>query len=344
MYQVSPSETPPAAHVASPCFVSAETIRGVLTWPDVIGRLRAAYSIPHGPMASPPRVVARGSDGTWLRALAAVPPDSRFMGAKIFGFGRRRSVSYLIALFEQETGALAALVDANLVTAFRTAATSAVAVDRIAAQHAIALGVLGSGLEAEMHTRAIAAVRPLREMRVYSPTVCNREAFATRLAKDLGVDCKPVDRAEAAVRDADLVVAAARSHDESPILRGQWLREGQMVVSIGSTLPDQREIDEQVVDAADLIICDMPEEVIEETGDMIAATAAGVKFEDKIISLNDLMTGKENGARVNSARLPMFKSVGAAIQDVVVAELAFERAMGDGSTQALPIGFMMKHT
>ncbi len=344
MLQVLPSEPALAGSVASPCFVSAETTRGVLAWPDVIGRLRAAYSVPHGPMASPPRVVARGSDGTWLRALAAVPPGSRFMGGKIFGFGRRRSVSYLIALFEQETGALAALVDANLVTAFRTAATSAVAVDRIAPQQPIVLGVLGSGLEAEMHARAIAAVRPLRELRVYSPTVGNREAFAARLAKELGVPCTPVDHAEAAVRAADLVAAAARSRDESPILRGQWLREGQMVVSVGSTLPDQREVDEQVVDAADLIVCDMPEEVVEETGDMIAAAAAGVKFAEKIISLNELMTGKENGARVKSSRRPMFKSVGAAIQDVVVAELAFERAMNEGSTEALPIGFLMKQT
>ncbi len=349
MVQASVSEASLARSLAHPQFVSAETTQSVLAWPEIIARLRAAYSVPHGPAASPPRVVARGTDRTWLRALAAVPPGGRFMGAKLFGFGRQRSVSYLIALFEQETGALAALVDGNLVTAYRTAATSAVAVERLAPQGPLILGVLGSGLEAQMHARAIAAVRPLRELRVYSPTPRNREAFAIRFTEELGVPCTPVARPEVAVIGVDLVAAAARSHDESPILRGEWLKPGQMVVSIGSTLPDQREIDEQVVAAADLIVCDMPDEVIAETGDMIAAAAAKVPFEQKIISLNELMTGKDMtgkdlGTRVAAARLPMYKSVGAALQDVVVAELAFECASKKGLIESLPIGFLMKQT
>ena len=113
-----------------PLFVSAEACRQVLVFADVINALRAAYSVPHGPLVSPPRVVTRGQ-GNWLRALAASPPGLRYMGAKIFGFGRAKSVSYLIALFEQETGALAALVDANLVTAYRTAATPRPIIERL---------------------------------------------------------------------------------------------------------------------------------------------------------------------------------------------------------------------
>ena len=118
-----------------PLFVSAEATRQVLVWGEVVASLRAAYSVPHGPKISPPRVVARG-DRTWLRALAAAPPGSRYMGAKIFGAGRQGMVTYLIALFEQESGVLAGLIDANLVTAYRTGATSAVAVDRSPDAHA----------------------------------------------------------------------------------------------------------------------------------------------------------------------------------------------------------------
>jgi ornithine cyclodeaminase/alanine dehydrogenase len=266
------------------------------------------------------------------------------MGSKIFGFGRQRSVSYLIALFEQETGALVALVDANLITAYRTAATSAVAVDRIARSGPATLGILGSGLEAQMHTRAIAAVRPVRELRVYSPSDKNRKSFASIISEELGVLCTPVDSPEQAVIGADIVVAAARSHDETPILLGRWLRESQMVVSIGSTLPDQREIDEEVVGVCDLIVCDMPEEVAEQTGDMIAATAAGISFEHKLVSLNDLMSDAAAHERAMAARLPMYKSVGAAIQDIVVAEFAVERALAAGLTQPSSLGFLMKYT
>jgi alanine dehydrogenase len=325
-----------------PLFVSAEASRQVLAFPDVVAALRAAYSVPHKPLVSPPRVVTRG-EGSWLRALAAAPPNARYMGAKVFGFGRAKSVSYLIALFEQETGALAALVDANLITAYRTAATSAVAVDRMAPAGPAALGVLGSGLEAQMHVRAIASTRPIAALAVFSPTPAKREAFADRLGSELGIRCQAVASAEQAVAGASIVVAAARSRDETPILRGGWLREGMLVVSIGSTLPEQREIDEEVVAACDLIICDIPEEVIHETGDMLAARAAGVAFEHKIVSLNELMTGRA-AEKLAAARRPMFKSVGAAIQDIVVAELVVTKAVAAGLAQATPLGFLMKRT
>jgi ornithine cyclodeaminase/alanine dehydrogenase-like protein (mu-crystallin family) len=328
-------------NLKSPLFVSAQATRQVLVWGEVVASLREAYSVPHGPKVSPPRVVARG-DRTWLRALAAVPPKSRYMGAKIFGAGRQGMVTYLIALFEQETGVLAGLVDANLVTAYRTGATSAVAVDRIEPKSAISLAVLGSGLEAQSHVRAIASIRKVEALKVYSTTVARREAFADAFAKELGVRCTAVSSPEAAVADTDVVVAAARSHDETPVLLGRWLRPGMLVVSIGSTLPEQREIDEEVVARCDLIVCDMVDEVIAETGDMMAAKKAGVVFHDKMVSLNAVLSGLARD-RVAGATLPMFKSVGAAIQDVVVAELALTKAIAQGLTTGLDAPFLVKH-
>jgi len=337
-----PAAARPRSADAHPVFVSAQASRQVLAFPDVIAALRAAYAVPHKPLVSPPRVVARG-DGSWLRALAAAPPNGRYMGAKVFGFGRAKSVSYLIALFEQETGALAALLDANLITAYRTAATSAVAVDRLAPAGAARLGVLGSGLEARMHVRALAAVRPISALAVYSPTAENRAAFAADLGAELGIACRAVATAEQAVSGAGVVVAAARSRDETPILHGRWLRDGMVVVSVGSTLPEQREIAVDVVAGCDLIVCDVPDEVVHETGDMLAARSAGIDFSHKIVSLNAVMTGQA-AARLAAARRPMFKSVGAAIQDIVVAELAVEKAVAAGLAHKTPLGFAMKQT
>jgi alanine dehydrogenase len=324
-----------------PLFVSAEATREVLVWREIVETLRDAYSIPHGPRVSPPRVVARG-DRIWLRALAAAPPKSRYMGAKIFGLGRQNMVTYVIALFDQETGVLAGLVDANLVTGYRTGATSAVAVDRMEPKREISLGVIGSGLEARSHVRAIAAIRNVTELKVYSSSPARREAFAAEFSAELGVRCTATSTPEAAVADCDVIVAAARSHDESPVLFGRWLQEGMVVVSIGSTLPEQREIDEAVVERCDLIICDTIEEVAEETGDMIAAKKAGIDFHHKMVSLNDLMTGAI-GDRLAQARLPMFKSVGAAIQDIVVAELALTKAIARGLAAQTSTPFLVKH-
>jgi ornithine cyclodeaminase/alanine dehydrogenase-like protein (mu-crystallin family) len=155
------------------------------------------------------------------------------------------------------------------------------------------------------------------------------------------VPCGARASAAAALEGADLVLAAARSRGEVPVFPGEALRPGMVVVSIGSTAPEQREIDPRTVEACDLIVADQVDEVMEETGDFIAARAAGVRFEHKVASLNDLVMGKL-GERVASARLPMYKSVGAALQDIAVAEIAVRRARERGLAVPLPIALDIK--
>ena len=135
-----------------------------------------------------------------------------------------------------------------------------------------------------------------------------------------------------------MVICAARSHDESPTLLGEWLRQGTTVVSIGSTLPEQREIDVEAIRRADLIVADMAEEVAHDTGDMIAATAAGVAFAHKMTGLSDVVCGDHPG-RTDAAQIVLYKSVGAAIQDLAVAVMCMERARasGIGALIAAPI-------
>ena len=101
-----------------------------------------------------------------------------------------------------------------------------------------------------------------------------------------------VDSARAAIEGADLIICAARSRDETPILRGEWLRPGTMVISIGSTLQEQIEVDPEVINQAEAIVADVPEEVMHETGDMLMAARAGVKFAEKMVALADLMQGR----------------------------------------------------
>jgi ornithine cyclodeaminase/alanine dehydrogenase len=252
-------------------------------------------------------------------------------------------VEYVIVLFDRETSGIAAFLDANLLTAFRTAATSASALDRLAPKGASRLGVIGSGLEASMHARAFAAVRDLSEVTVFSPNPERRQAFADAIAKDLGVAARAAATPEEAVGQADIVLAAARSHGEQPILFGDWLKPGATVVSIGSTIPQQREIDVSVAARADLIVCDMLEEVLHETGDMLAAKAAGIPVEGKAFSLNTLMAG-ELDAQVAAARAPMFKSVGGGMQDIVIAEMILEKAIAAGLARPLAMTFEHKIT
>jgi alanine dehydrogenase len=322
----------------APHFVSQEAVEAVFVWGEAIRALQAAYAQPLDESATPPRTVARAHDA-WLRTLPAIPPGSRYFGAKVMGMATAAAdagVEYVIVLFDRRTSRIAAFVDANLVTAYRTAATSAAALDRLASPGPARLGVLGSGVEASMHTRAFAAVRPLEHVTVFSPTPARREDFAASLGEELGIPCTAVETPEAVATGATVVLAAARSHGELPILYGDWLEPGTTVVSIGSTVPDQRELDISVVERCDLIVCDTLHEVLEETGDMLEAARAGVSFREKSFALNDLIRG-ELAERRTAAQLPMYKSVGGGLQDVVVAELVFGKALAAGLATPLPI-------
>src|ERR1700760_2300098 len=210
---------------AGPVFVSAEAAEKVFSWRDAIEALTAAYAAPAPPSALPGRTV--GSDaGAWLRTLPALPPGLPTYGVKIMGVATSSAnpgAEYVIVLFDRETSRIAAFVDGHRVTAYRTAATSATALDRLAHPGPIRLAVLGSGLEAGMHVRAFAAVRDLDRVSVFSPTPERRDAFAAAVVRDLGVNAEAAGDPQTAVESADVVLSAARSYGEQPILFGQWL-------------------------------------------------------------------------------------------------------------------------
>jgi len=332
-----------SSNADGPVFVSGEAARAVFRWPDAIAALQSAYAQPLEALAAPPRSIAQ-SGRTWLRSLPAVPPGGRYYGAKLMGMAMasaKPGVEYVVVLFDRETSRIAAFLDANLLTGFRTAATSAAALDRLAPHGPARLGVVGSGLEASMHARAFASVRPLDEVIVFSPTPARREEFAAAMTRDTGVPARAASSAQDAVAGADIVLAAARSHGEVPTLFGDWLKPGAAVVSVGSTIPQQREIDVSVAARADLIVCDMLEEVLEETGDMIAARQAGIDVGAKSYSLHALISG-EIDALVAAAHQPMFKSVGGGLQDIVVAEMILTKALEAGLAQPMPIAFETK--
>jgi alanine dehydrogenase len=106
-------------------------------------------------------------------------------------------------------------------------------------------------------------------------------------------------------------------------------------------VPSQRELDVTVVAACDLIVCDAVDEVLEQTGDMLAAARAGIAFREKAYSLHQLVAG-DLDERLAAARRPMFKSVGGGLQDVVVAEVVLRKALDAGLATPLPIRFDTK--
>jgi ornithine cyclodeaminase/alanine dehydrogenase len=309
-------------------------VQSVFEWNPAIAAVRAAYAAVDEDSRYPARVIARGG-GNWLRTLSGVPGDSGLMGAKtIAGAMGVRRCSYLISLFDQASAELVALLDGNSITGYRTAATSALATDLLAPAGPLTVSVLGSGFEAKKHVQALAAVRELKSVQVYSPRAESRERFARELA-DLGTAIAPASSPEAAVAGTSTVICAARSYDETPILLGRWLEPGTTVVSIGSTVREQREVDPDVIARADVLIADVLDEVLHDSGDLVAAREQGIEPR-RAASLADLVSGREPG-RTGTEQVVLYKSVGSAVQDLAVAAMCVHRARASGLGDTLTI-------
>lgn len=316
-------------------FINDENVGRLANWADVIEALTQAYSQDVKSTMVPPRTMARG-DGFWLRSLCAVSPSKEYMGCKLIAASpKNKKASYLISLFDQDTMRLAALIDGNRITDIRTAASSAVAVNAIVSDEKFKVAILGSSAVARGHLHALYATGRIDSVRVFSPTQANREKFATDFSTLYGIDIQAVSTPEDAVADANVVICASRSHDGGPVFNAKWLKAGMTIVSVSSTLPEQRELDVETMQRAALIVADMPEEVLHETGDALAVQAVGDDLSLKLVSLGDVIS-KKKVIRQHPDDIVIYKSVGSALQDIVTAEMLLRNAKAQSLFQDLP--------
>lgn len=316
-------------------FLTDGDIEALADWDGVIEALRMAYSRPDDPEATPERAVAVTAAG-WQRVMPSAPPGARFGGSKTIAASMKNGVaSYLITLFDQRDSRLAALLDGNRITGLRTAGTAAAALTALLPARAVTAAVVGSGFEARAQLRAAARIADITEVRVSSPTPANRERFAAELSQELGLRITAVADAETAVRGAALVLCAARSRDETPTVRSEWLDDDATVVSVGSTTASQRELDPAIIGRAAMVVADALAEVLHDSGDMIAAREAGFDPERSTVSLHDLLGGRTPRP---DRGIAVYKSTGSGFQDIVIAEMLYDRAVERGIGTPLPVG------
>ena len=236
-----------------------------------------------------------------------------------------------VLLFDGETGALRALVDASAITATRTAAVSGVATRALAREDARELAVLGSGVQARAHLEAMVAVRPFERGRVWSRTPERAAAFAAEAQAAFPLEA--VASAEEAVRGADVVVTATSSVE--PIVRRDWLKPGAHVNAVGSSIPTARELDADTMAAAALF-ADARESMVNEGGDyLFAVREAGIGPDHIQAELGEVLIGSGEG-RHGEDELTVFKSLGLAAEDLAAAEHVYTRAQAAGAGTVVP--------
>ena len=291
-------------------FLDEETIRPLLRLEDLIPAMeRALIDFSAGCVVHPVRsVIPIAQHRGFMGLMPAVYGD--VMGAKLVnlypenvsrGIPTHQAV---IALFNAWTGEPLAMMDGRLITELRTAAVSAVATKLLSAPTARRLAILGSGVQARSHFRALSLVRKFDDVRVWSRNQENARA----LAEEIGARSMS---AEEAVRGADVVVTVTGSSE--PVLSGAWLKPGALVNAVGAVGTKNRELDDGAMRGA--VIVDSREAAMKESGDILLANA------EIYAELGELLAGTKPKPQ---AEITVFKSLGLAVEDLASAKLVLE--------------------
>ncbi|MCW7943456.1 ornithine cyclodeaminase [Streptomyces hygroscopicus] len=313
--------------------LSAERVLELLDTDRAIRSQRAAFTaLGEGTAELPGKLMhpSRHDDSVVFAYLARLSADTGPV-AKVGSVNPGNSAAGLptvhavINALDPVTGQLVAVLDGTAVTTLRTAAASAVAFDVLATAGSAELGLLGSGAQALAHARAVARVRPLRSVRLWSPTPHRRERAADVLAAELGIPVKAAATAEDAV--AGLPMVAACTLSSTPVVRGAWLAPGCTVVSVGSFEPTRNEVDAQAVRRAAAVVVDDPETAREHAGTVVAALRDRLLAEDDLIPLGGVLTGRRE-ARRSTDDIVLHISVGLGVQDAAAAWAVIDAARG----------------
>jgi ornithine cyclodeaminase/alanine dehydrogenase-like protein (mu-crystallin family) len=295
-------------------FLNEDQVRAVLSYEDLIPAIRQALmDLSAGRVVQPLRsVISVAAHGGWFAVMPAVYGD--VMGAKMVTFYpgnvalEKHTHMAMIQLFRADTGEPLAVMDGRLITEMRTAAVSAVAVDCLAPREVKVLGILGSGVQARSHVRALSRIRTFEEIRVWSRSEENARKFALEVGAR-------VTTAEEAVTGADVVLTLTSS--PVPILQGRWLKNDAVVCAVGAVTPDRRELDEEAMRGA--VVVESREAAMREPGDILLARA------EISAEIGELL----NGASIDrKGQAVVFKSVGIAVEDIAAAKLVYGLVAG----------------
>jgi len=243
----------------------------------------------------------------------------------------------MVFLFDMETCELLAIMDDHIPSVLRVAATSGVAMKALARSDASVMGLLGSGEQARTQVLAACAVRPLKTIKVFSPNREHREAFARAMTEKSGVRVTPVNTAEEAVRDSDMVTAATNTVD--PVVKGEWLAAGCHVNSIvgGDGYLPRKELDDEVIRRAGLIVVGYKKQIfLDRQAEFADRLERGLVRAEDLHELGELLTGQCRG-RKDANEITVFKNnTGMGIQFAATARLIYEKAHARGVGTELP--------
>jgi alanine dehydrogenase len=272
--------------------------------------------------------------GRFFHYMAAADYSAGFLAMKQYTFVRG-VLRFLVPLYEIASGELLALIEGDYMGQLRTGAASGVATKYLARRDASVVAIIGTGGQARTQLEAVAAVRKVAYAHVYGRHAERRETFARDMSARLGVPVKAVATAAEATHGADIVCTATTS--SQPVVHGADLKTGGLHINaIGANHAHKRELDDEAVASADIIVVDSVEQSRQEAGDLILAFHGDESCWTGVKRLSDVVSGKTSG-RSSDGEVTLFKSNGIASWDLAVAMRVYKLAREKGLGRELPL-------
>lgn len=320
--------------------LNAQDVRALLPMDECIPLMRQAF-----------RLVADGSTRQPIRTSLHTPQaegllsmmpgytaEPAWLGIKVVsvfpgnfgtGFGSHQGV---VLLFDSANGAPVAMLDGREVTAIRTAAATAAATDALARSDAHSLTVFGYGEQARTHLESLPLVRPFDKIQVWGRDPEKAGRFCAEMSAALGRYITAITDLEAAAGADVLCLATAASE---PFLEGRWLRPGQHINVVGSSIPTTSEIDISTVTRSRVFV-DFKDSALELAGDLRQALANGAITASHVLGdVGQVLTGRVAGRQADDD-ITLFKSLGMICEDLVSADHVLRKATRMNVGQLIP--------
>jgi ornithine cyclodeaminase/alanine dehydrogenase-like protein (mu-crystallin family) len=299
-----------------PLFVTEAEVGELLTPAEALAAVEPTFArLAAGEIETAPRSRLPIPEGVFA-VMSCVDRGLGYAGLKTYAW-TPEGTPFLVVLMPIDEPKIEAIVEADRLGQLRTAAASAVAAKHLARAGAHTLGVLGCGRQAAAHVEALRGMFP--DVVVYAPNEKRLAAFCKQHT------CKAAESHRDAA-ECDVVVTATTSTD--PVVRGEWLQPGALVIALGANAPDARELDNVVLERATFVCTDSRAQARIEAGDLIEPVERGVLDWLEVHELHDVVTGAQAG-RSDDDDIVLFKANGIPAWDIAAAVRVVELANVD---------------
>ncbi|MBL76569.1 MAG: hypothetical protein CL763_06580 [Chloroflexi bacterium] len=309
--------------------LSEEEVETLLPISECINSMEEAFKDwGQGKAANMPRYRLPLHNGA-LQVLAGSSIELEVTGLKTYVTGSKTGTQMVVLLYSTKTGEPIAMLHSNKLGQIRTGAASGLATKYLTDSRQKIVSIIGSGFQAETQLAAIHAVRDIKHVYVYSRNKTNRENFADKMSKKLNIEIEPVESAEMAVENSNVICTITNSRE--PVFDGKYLNSGTHINAAGSNHWARRELDLDTIERCKVVVCDDIENAKSECGELIWAAERRKFSWDQAFNLRDLISSRiapENFIHSNANTL--FESQGLGIEDVYAGMYVYEKALQAG--------------